>query len=73
MKYTINLFRRIGDISGDSLMVLITENYEEYVEAWRSLTLMLERNHTFVKSEKYEGNGVTRLYLTYDFNKEVNE
>lgn len=73
MKYTITLFRKIGEISGDSLMVLITENYEEYIEAWRFLTLMLEHNNTFIKSEEYKNNEVTRLYLTYDFNKQENK
>ena len=70
MKYTITLFRNIGKNVGDSLLVLITEDRDEYLKAWHDLTIMFERNKTFIKSEEFKNEDVTRLYLTYDFNRE---
>lgn len=70
MKYTITLFRNIGKNVGDSLLVLITEDKDEYMKAWHDLTIMFERNKTFINSEEYKNKDITRLYLTYNFNRE---
>ena len=69
MKYTINLHRKIETNTIDSLMVLITEDRDEYLKAWHDLTIMLERNKTFIKSQEFKNEDVTRLYLEYDFNR----
>ena len=70
MKYTIDIQRVVGKNVVDDLLVLITEDYNEYLKAWQNLTLMFERNKTFVKSAEYKNEDVTRLYLTYDFQRE---
>ena len=69
MKYTIDIQRVVGLNIVDDLLVLITEDRDEYLKAWQNLTLMFERNKTFVKSYQYENKDITRLYITYDFNR----
>lgn len=70
MKYTIDIQRVVGKNVVDDLLVLITEDHNEYLKAWQNLTLMFEHNKTFVKSAEYKNEDITRLYLTYDFQRE---
>lgn len=69
MKFTIDIQRVVGLNVVDDLLVLITEDHDEYLKAWHDLTIMLERNKTFIKSQEFKNEDVTRLYLEYDFNR----
>lgn len=70
MKYTIDIQRVVGTNVIEDLLVLITEDQNEYYKAWHDLTIMFERNKTFIKSAEYKNEDITRLYLTYDFQRE---
>ena len=69
MKYTIDIQRVIGTNVVDDLLVLITEDYDEYSTAMINLINMFERNGTLVKTQQFKGDKCTRLYITYDFNR----
>ena len=69
MKYTIDIQRVIGTNVVDDLLVLITEDYDEYSTAMINLTNMFERNGTLVKTQHFKTEEFIRLYITYDFNR----
>lgn len=70
MKYTIDIQRVVGTNVVDDLLVLITEDQNEYLNASFDLIKMFQTNKTFVKSERYKNDDIQRLYIIYDFNRE---
>lgn len=67
MKYTITIQRKIGKNTFDSLLVLITEYYNEYLNAQNNLIMMFKHNTTFIKSDEFKYEDITHLYIEYSF------
>lgn len=66
MKYTITLRRRIVPNVYDSLMVLISENYNEYIAAFNSLCKIFKRNKTLICKEILQDEDVIRAFIEYE-------
>ena len=70
MKYVIYLQRKIEKTTIDSLLVLISEDEDEYSCAKCLLTNMLTYNKTFINRKEFINENITRLYIEYSFQKE---
>lgn len=69
MKYTITIQRKTGTNAYDSLMVLASNNFNEYLAACTSLTKMFKRNKSFIRRETLQDEGVLRSFIEYDLSK----
>ena len=71
-KYLINLFRVINTNVGDSILVYIGENEDDFKFHIRVLESLFKDNGTFIKkSIYYKGDGTqVQAYIEYSFTKE---
>lgn len=69
MKYTITLQRKTGTNLFESLMVLVTEDNSQFVNAIESLRNMLRANKTYLTSSIHNGEYATRCFIEYDLSK----
>ena len=69
MKFTITIRRRTNPNTYDSIMVLISESYNEYLAAFNSLEKMFKRNKTLICKEILQDEDVIRGFIEYDLSK----
>ena len=69
MKYTITIQRKTGTNMFDSLMVLVTEDYEDYRNAITNLREMFMQNKSYLTSSELHDEHVTRCFIEYDLSK----
>ena len=67
MKFTITIRRRTNPNAYDSLMVFISENYNEYLAAFNALEKMFKRNKTLICQEILQDEDVIRGFIEYEF------
>ena len=69
MKYTITIQRMTGTNAFESLMVLVTENWEDYIDAMFNLREMFMRNRTYLNTSEHRDESITRCFIEYDLSK----
>ena len=69
MKYTITIQRMTGTNAFESLMVLVTENWEDYIDAMFNLREMFMRNRTYLNTSEHRDDNITRCFIEYDLSR----
>ena len=69
MKYTITIQRKTGTNIFESLMVLVTEDNNQFISAFESLRKMFMVNKTYLTSSIHNGIDITRCFIEYDLSK----
>lgn len=69
-KYLINLFRVINTNVGDSTLVYIGEEIEDFKFQLRVLESVFKDNGTFIKTSIYYKDDGVQAYIEYSFTKE---
>lgn len=69
MKYTITIQRKTGTNIFESLMVLVTEDNNQFINAIENLRKMFMVNKTYLTSSIHNGEHATRCFIEYDLSK----
>ena len=69
MKYTITLQRKTGTNIFESLMVLVTEDNTQFINAIENLRKMFMANKSYLTSSIHNGETITRCFIEYDLSK----
>lgn len=70
MKYLIHLFKVINPNVGDSVLVYISEDYEDFEHALGHMEEFFKKTGTHIKTSIHYEESRTQAYIEYSFVKE---
>ena len=69
MLYRIMLWRTINLNTGNTTLVYLTKDENEYIAHLDSLITIFRDNGSFIKVSMYENNGIRTAYIEYDMRR----